>query len=1137
MSNVIGEPLESYVAEQINVRQNLHGSGVNDTTRTDIQINLLNSNTSWIKLGSGVSINKSRLEDIGFSKSQQELYDGMGLAKNNILFGGTANLDINNVETDKGIKSYDILKQRDGFNPRSINSSYTYSEFGFSPMAGIESAEVKTLNRGSLKKATVKLKANDKKQFDIIDLLYLRLGYTVLLEWGNTFYSRNGINKIIIRNTLMEEMFFDKTEKGSYLDLLDNIEDKRNEYAGNYDGLFGKVSNFSWSFNTDGTYDIELTIISLGDVIESLKTNISVDKATFEFISSNKSISSTTTNSETEQPTDPQIIESNKDTDIISAMLYAWKFLNQPSKPTPFGLSLPSYDSYKPKVQIITPDKKDEPYNVGNLLFNTQKGGDGDTITSTEYVIEFSIEYWIRTGRASKSTSLPEIKKIVEILDPGKIYSQKEFEEEKYIEDVKKFRKKYIKIGIDEKPPIIKYKIINKNNQEITNPLKDAPYGSAFVLNTKDPNYYLRFGYLLKYIKDNILPRIVIGNKHDDNPPIFDIDIDSWDNYMYSLPNQISVDPKVCIVRNNNFDGGNGIIRIFKGLNRFREADGGADENQYSALPLNIYLNFNFITECLKKDDRGDVNLYEFISSICTGLNKALGGINNLEPIINENTNTLKIIDTTPIPGRSGGIPNTPYLLQLYGYDKTTNGYISNFIRKVDVKTVIDPGFATMITVGATAGGYVKGTEATAFSKWNTGLRDRYKENFEPGNLASVKKTGEIDEAEVNYVNEFLSSNAYVSRYGFDHLPPYQFNLVDDTIQKNISVVTEYYKYLLSKNKADSGGTIGFIPFKLSFTMDGLSGIKIYNKLEVNTEFLPKAYGKNNNLIITGVTHKLSNNDWETAIEATLMPKSSKLSGIETSYNPIQNSIDNVNNNPPPTSSPAENDKIVYLMNLLINQLNFSIFQAAAVAGNIKIESGGFKEWNIENGKEAKYLNSGIGLMQWTDVGGKRNGRYNFEKFVGKWLTTNAVITPYVKNFILDTNPNNYNKGKSLEAALKSIPKLFEAEAAYVLTFIKNRPNVITNFNAAFNGTKNIKGNSHNMIKNKYFKYVENGKVKKDIGGFTELFLIDAETPKVVLDIYDNSDASKSEVQKYRNELDKRVDSSLYCLGVYNKSK
>jgi len=389
MPNIIGEPLEPYVAKQINARQSLHGSGVNDTSRTDIQLNLLNSNTSWIKLGSGVSVSKERLKNIGFSPTQQESYDGMGLAKNNILFGGTSALGINKVknqETGK-VKYYDVLKQRDGFNPRDPNSSYTYdSKSGFSPMAGIESADIKTLNRGSLKKATVKLKANDRSQFDIIDLLYLRLGYTVLLEWGNAFFTPNGSNKVIIRNTLMEEMFFDKVNNGSYLDLLDPIEDKRREYAGNYDSLFGKVSNFSWSFNPDGTYDIELTIISLGDVIESLKTNLSVDKGTFKFLRAAGNPTPTTeSDPEVTPPSEPEITEDNKDTDIISSMLFAWKFCNP---------KLESPQSYN-NVSITTSEPKT--YDVGHILQNSKAGSELDTLTSTSYEVEFKVSYFYKT--------------------------------------------------------------------------------------------------------------------------------------------------------------------------------------------------------------------------------------------------------------------------------------------------------------------------------------------------------------------------------------------------------------------------------------------------------------------------------------------------------------------------------------------------------------------------------------------------------------------------------------------------------------------------------------------------------------------------------------------------------------------
>jgi hypothetical protein len=92
---VIGEELEDYVIKQINARQTLHGSGVGHTgtLRTDKQINLLNSNTSWIKLASGVSISGSnRLSEIDIPDAKIPNLMGMGLAKNNILFSGTSKL-------------------------------------------------------------------------------------------------------------------------------------------------------------------------------------------------------------------------------------------------------------------------------------------------------------------------------------------------------------------------------------------------------------------------------------------------------------------------------------------------------------------------------------------------------------------------------------------------------------------------------------------------------------------------------------------------------------------------------------------------------------------------------------------------------------------------------------------------------------------------------------------------------------------------------------------------------------------------------------------------------------------------------------------------------------------------------------
>ena len=272
---IVGEELEDFVIDQINARQRLHGSGAgNDivNTRTDQQINLLISNTSWVKLASGVSVTGAKLTKINVPSS----YEGMGLAKQYVLNAGFSKLEDGR------------LQQREGFLPQQSNSSYTYGTYGYSPMPGIISADVKTLNRGSLKKATVRIKINNKEQFDIIDVLYLRLGFTVLLEWGNSIYTSDGVTKKTVRDTLVDhpKYFFNPSfgSKRSYRDILPAINSFKSKYAGNYDALLGKVSNFSWAFNPDGSYDAEITIISLGDVIESLKLNISTDKGLRQFI-------------------------------------------------------------------------------------------------------------------------------------------------------------------------------------------------------------------------------------------------------------------------------------------------------------------------------------------------------------------------------------------------------------------------------------------------------------------------------------------------------------------------------------------------------------------------------------------------------------------------------------------------------------------------------------------------------------------------------------------------------------------------------------------------------------------------------------------------------------------------------------
>ena len=110
----------------------------------------------------------------------------------------------------------------------------------------------------------------------------------------------------------------------------------------------------------------------------------------------------------------------------------------------------------------------------------------------------------------------------------------------------------------------------------------------------------------------------------------------------------------------------------------------------------------------------------------------------------------------------------------------------------------------------------------------------------------------------------------------------------DSTIARNLAIAAEYFKayYTVAYKKTKfSGGTTGFIPFNIEFTIDGLSGIKIYNKLRVDTSFLPAGYTKTLDFIVTGIEHKLKDGDWETVIKTTMIPKLSATEVVVTSAN------------------------------------------------------------------------------------------------------------------------------------------------------------------------------------------------------------------------------------------------------------
>jgi hypothetical protein len=885
-NNLIGEEFEEYVRKQINVRQKIHGSGTSNNPRPIEYLNYLNSKTAWVKLASGVSISKERLEREGMNST----FSKIELAKQRVLFGGVASLEGNKL-TQRGTNSnrnLNITDPNSGTYNVNQKNEINDLEFGLVPMPGITSVDIKNKNRGSIKEATIKITAYTREQFDFIDLLYMRLGYTVFLEWGWSTYFDNDENDQTMGYTLIEDsdgFFNERWGQGSnndnyfftdipiltfqqnnpfrqpniqlqsvntFSDFLDKITKYRGKHNGNYDGLLAKVRNFDWTISENGTYDITLSLISVGDVIESLKMNVPPTKEVVDFINK-KNILAPTEYENLGRDGNPPITPT-----LLSAENSIISFL------TFYRLS----DTQRGWENGLT-------YRLNNKDFYST-GRYVTLLSKVKNIVNQTFRY-IRqnTGQIDETRILKIQNKFTELrreflpfILSGDIKLEVEFENRELIDakDTTEItREILIRHDNDED---IYFRVVGKYQTDtpsgftsISQEVKDV-----FVLNyvneegnqNLDNAYYIRLGYLLRFIENTIIPL-----EKNTSEKMIKIHTDQWDsNRMYHFPYQQSYDPRVCLVRSNIPTGLNQHLEILPQLPGWFE-----EGNDYAFL-MNIYVNFSQIESSVNDnlDEQGNLSLFDFLSSLCTAINKALGGVNNLEPVIEEETNTIRIIDGSYTSNEK---PATDYTLELYGYNPINNS--SNFVRNFSVKSTISKEYASMISIGATAAGYTKGMEATMFSKWNTGIIDRFKEEYVPPD-PSTNPTGSANEAVINYIENVLFKNPTTLKS-----PRGGYYLDTELINSQVSFATEFYKYcqyqLQQKYPKYGSPIIGFVPISLNLSMDGISGMKIYNVVRTSTRFLPKNYTDSLRFITTSVNHKLNNNDWETTIDTIVIPE------------------------------------------------------------------------------------------------------------------------------------------------------------------------------------------------------------------------------------------------------------------------
>ena len=752
--NIVGEGFPESIIKQIDVRQNKKGVLNRNTGGDPTLLTWQNSNTGWVKVVSSVNVTKERLDIFPAFKNAYLEGSENSLAKKYVLFGGVTDFTggENNINTRSGIA------RTGGIH---VDAAYGIGglEFGLQPMPGITSYSIKTETRGSLKTATIGIKCFNRTQFDIISTLYLSLGYSVLLEWGNTMYYDND-KKFIDNNpySLTDEFLEGKYQ---WDDILSIIQDNRLASCGNYDAALGKVVNFRWSINRDLTYDIVLTVRTIGDVIESLKVNT---------LSGNINV-------------EPQVPPETP-------------------QPTAEGATPPEQTSEEAIADFANSS------DVGRMLYEIQK-------------------------QLEPKSPEPDGNGASILSNGNDVYA---------IKQVYKGEK-------------------NKNE------------------------YYIRFGYFLEQFQQKIIPVIKKNNSSATKSIIkFNTNID--ENIIALYSRQISADPGICLF--NTFYK-NGITFLNKG-NVFKFAPKGATTANYGKL-MNVYFNMTYILNSLinLKDTDGKVSLIDFLTIFSDGFNNATGNFNKLSPTVDEDTNEIRFIDDVPLPDRSAILQSQGRSVEeasftLFGYFPYTtqngeNKAKAGMVRDISFTTTIPPNLATMITIGAQANAYVPGQDSTALSSINRGLEDRVKPIIE----APYKKPDNDKPLllEQQYVDQIKAYNNFLAKIGSvnGEYPGWDQEAIDNFKNTN-NAFLEYdqYRATADAQKLDpktpiGSPTIGFLPFDLTLTIDGLSGMKVYQKYIIDSDFLPSSYPKTLEFLIKGITNEIRDNQWITTLESVAIPK------------------------------------------------------------------------------------------------------------------------------------------------------------------------------------------------------------------------------------------------------------------------
>ena len=867
------------VQEQLRRRQDAM------VNRTPQNIQYTNSRNAWIRMSSSVNVNSSN-----------------ELAKRYVLQGGT----LNNIAASSitgNLKSGVGSDFNSAYSTKGPFNKNNYQR-GIRPMPGITSIDVKSKSAyGSLREVVVNFQCWDLQQLEDLEVLYMRPGYTVLVEWGWLPYLDNGgkyqpsfidyydiINKPATSRTILFRELYEKSVK----------------YNGNYDAMFGYVKNYQWSARPDGGYDCTTTVISTGEIIESLKVNYilptKIDKPDQGLLSK-------------------EFIRPGNTTEWTNAYkknILAGVWAEALYKIKEQGSQVPDSSILKGKVIAL-----EIPYakNTTSTNTNSISNGNWQSYITLEGVFDILNKHILaRSKSVSGELGEPLVSMSVYYTNPDNGQN-----------DPLLCVAHPLQVSVDPSICLIKSPLwYNKDGQSeviqvasssvaedtnfqaaksafnlIEKGYRGGTFGGTDEVSLKNGIKLITNQEIFAIVESLIsqkgtyknLEDVLIGELGKDDIPVAnEIKVDlqkigikveiTPTNFIDKSGKQVStndIDSIKVIVPTSlqAADANVGVAQATIAKNATQAIDNLEfikilpldffyNGDPYSELGVikNIYINVDFLyqqalnldLESSDNKEKNEISLYNYVKNVIRAVQTAIGSVNNFEIHVDPiNNNVGRVIDinfTEPDKNIYGKL----FELQLHN--------LSSIVRNYSLQSQIFPEQSSLIAIGSQAKGGQLGMQNNTMIDFNRSLTDRIipeKVDSQGSELRIENNKANITNGLAQIIDAFAAFKNPATTS--DNKANYQDLVVD---AKN--ALRDVIVYFQSVTKSP-GSNRNLIPTKFSCDMDGIGGLVIGHMFKLPRNVFPKGYrgegaGVQLGNAITSIGHTISNGDWVTKIDS-----------------------------------------------------------------------------------------------------------------------------------------------------------------------------------------------------------------------------------------------------------------------------